>query len=465
MIKQFLAILAAASVLFAQNFREQSPVPPGNFPIEKVPQFVFIGADDCADAEGVLWLVDFLANLKNPDGSPVLATFFVNARYAQNPHSGPDTTIKRTWQAWRKAFDAGHEIGNHTFSHWFSDNFAVQEDARLLGFDRWNAEIAKNDLALTANLGIQRNQIHGFRAPFLQYNRAAYEAMIRRGFLYSSSIEEGFNATQDPANRIWPYQITDGSISNTERAEASSGDSDWGYKYIGKFPNSRMWEIPVYAYIVPHDSLADKYGFRRGLRQRVKRNVPWFDETTGLITGFDFNLFAPRRWGGAEMRANEVLATLKHTFNTHYSGNRAPFTLGIHPDFYLQSRDRDYRSAGNFRQRRKIIEDFILYVLQNPDVRIITGNSLIAWMRNPVPLGDAPVLDQRGMPTRPASDRRAVRRTPPATVQQAEQVEQVVEQTEPAAEKTEQAKPAAEPTAEAAETAEQSKPESSEKEE
>ena len=432
MIKQTTAVLLTATLLFAQNFREQSPVPPGDFPMEKVPQFVFIGADDCAEAEGVLWLTDFLGGLKNPDGSPVLMTFFVNGRYAQNPHSGADTSITRTWHAWKRAFDAGHEIGNHTFSHWFSDNFSVQEDARLLGFERWNAEIVMNDLAITANLGIPRNQIQGFRAPFLQYNRAAYEAMIRRGFLYSSSIEEGMQPDQNGTNRFWPYQITDGSIIDSMQAEWSSGKNDWGYKGIGKFPNSRMWEIPIYSYIVPHDSLASKYGFKRGLRSRVKRNTPWFDAETGNLTGFDYNMMAPRKWGGAAMRANEVLATLKHTFDTHYSGNRAPMTLGIHSDYYLQSRDKDYKSAGNHLQRRKIIEDFINYILENPDVRIIKGSSLIAWMRTPVPLGDTPVLDDKGVPVRPAANRRTAPVRRPAPVEEqaevAEQQPEVAEQ-------------------------------------
>jgi len=456
MIKQTSAVLTAATLLFAQNFREQSPVPPGNFPIEKVPQFVFIGADDCSDAEGVLWLVDFLSGLKNPDGSPVLMTFFVNGRYAQNLHSGPDTSITRTWHAWKRALDAGHEIGNHTYSHWFNENFDSKEDARLLSFERWNAEIVMNDLTITANLGIPRNQIYGWRAPFLEYNRAAFEAAIRRGFLYGSSIEEGMQPDQDGTNRFWPYQITGGSIIDSMQAEWSTGDNDWGYKGIGKFPNARMWEIPIYSYIVPHDSLAKKYGFKKGLRQKVKRNTPWFNAETGNLTGFDYNMMAPVRWNGAAMRANEVLATLKHTFDTHYSGNRAPMTLGIHSDYYLKSQDKNYKSAGNHLQRRKIVEDFIHYVLQNPDVRIITGHSLIAWMMNPVPLSeDSPVLDEKGRPVRHTANRRAAVRRPAPEV--TEQTVTVVAEEQPVIAET-----TTEPTAEIKEEPTKEKPEQSE---
>lgn len=421
MVKQITAVLAAATMLFAQ-VREQSPTHPGDFPVEQCPQFIFIGGDDCSEAEAILWLTDFLGGLKNPDGSPVLMNFYVNGRYAQDNYIGTvDTTIKKVWQSWKKAYDLGHEIGNHTYSHWYNSNFdEPREDPRLLNFDRWNAEITANDLTIMSNLGIPKKQVMGFRAPFLEYNRAAYEAATRRGFLYSCSIEEGMQPDQDGTNRYWPYQITNGAKIDSMQAEWSSGNDDWGYKGIGKFPNSRMWEIPVYAYIVPHDSLAEELGFKKGLRDRVLKNTPWFDHERGNLTGFDYNMYAPSKWGGAAMKSNEALATLKNTLNTHYSGNRAPMHLGVHPDYYMKSRDKDYKSAGNHLQRRKIIEDFILYALENPDVRIVTGHSLIAWMKNPVALGEeVPVLDEKGEPTKPMTTvRRRVRRPSPEAIEQ-----------------------------------------------
>jgi len=438
MLKKTLTLLCMATAAFAVNFRQQSPLHPGDFPLENVPQFVFIGADDCAEPEAIMWLVNFLGGRKNPDGSPVLATFFVNGRYAQNNHTlAQEPEITRTWHAWKRAYKAGHEIGNHTYSHWFPGDWSEpREDARLLSVDRWNAEIISNDLALTANLEIPRSRIVGFRAPFLEYNRAAFEAMIRRGFLYDSSIEEGMQPDQDGTNRFWPYQITEGSIIDSMQAEWSSGANDWGYKGIGKFPNSRMWILPVYAYIVPHDSLAGQLGFKRGLRSRVQRNVPWFNKNTGNITGFDFNLFAPKAWGGAQMRANETLATMKHTFHTHLSGNRAPVSIGMHPDYYMPSQNRNYRSAGNHLQRRKIIEDFVNYVLQYPEVRIVTGANLIAWMQNPVPLNDnMPVLNERGEPSRVAQPVRTTRPAPAPTIkQQPAQETQEAQETEEAQE-------------------------------
>jgi peptidoglycan/xylan/chitin deacetylase (PgdA/CDA1 family) len=433
MAKKIITFLFLAAVLFAANFREESSEHPGDFPIEKVPQFIVIGADDCAEVETVLWLVDFLGKLKNPDGSPVLMNFYVNGRYAQDKYFGADTTVKTVWQAWKKAYSVGHEIGNHTYSHWFNSDFDDQrEDPRLLPFERWNAEIVANDLAITSNLGIPRSRIYGFRAPFLEYNRAAFEAMARRGFLYDCSIEEGAQPDQNGTNRYWPYQITNGAQIDSMQAEWSSGENDWGYKAIGKLPNSRMWEIPVYSYIVPHDSLSEKYGFKKGLRKRVISYTPWFDSAMGNLTGFDYNMYAPKAWEGAAMKANECLATLKNTFDAHYSGNRVPMTLGMHPDYYMKDRNKHYKSAGNHLQRRKIIEDFVNYVLENPDVRIITGHSLIAWMKNPIPLGETPVLNENGEPNNISVNRRPARRS---SQNGADEAETVAEQ-QPAAEKT-----------------------------
>jgi len=97
MIKQISAVLLTVMALFAANFREASPIHPGDFPVESVPQFVVIGADDCSEAEAVLWIVDFLSKHKNPDGSPALMNFYVNGRYAQDNYSGAaDTSVKKS---------------------------------------------------------------------------------------------------------------------------------------------------------------------------------------------------------------------------------------------------------------------------------------------------------------------------------------------------------------------------------
>src|SRR5262249_36319064 len=52
--------------------------PPAGLKPSQVPQFVMLGFDDNAYADGINWVVDTLfANRKNADGSPARATFFL----------------------------------------------------------------------------------------------------------------------------------------------------------------------------------------------------------------------------------------------------------------------------------------------------------------------------------------------------------------------------------------------------
>lgn len=355
-----------------ENYREYSSKHPGDFPVEETPQFVVIGADDCAEPEAMGWIVDFLAKHKNPDGTPIHMNFYLNGCYAEVAGA-----------AWKKAYEAGHEIGNHTYSH-FIDEKGVPIDARLLGDSIWLAEILKNDTIVSETIGMPISEIVGFRTPRLEYNEAAFRMMAKRGFLYDCSIEEGGEEGQDGTNRFWPYTLDNGSMPDSLMVLWSTGDASWGYQPAGKTPG--LWEIPVYNYVVPHDSLSEKYGFEKGLWDRIVTNMPYFDTIRGNLTGFDYNVFAPVDWTGAAMKGNELLATLKNTFDLHYSGNRAPFTFGLHPDFYVEKTDEYYGSAGNWQERRAVVEEFLLYLLANEDVRIVTGAELIEWMKNPQPL-------------------------------------------------------------------------------
>src|SRR5918994_1070718 len=68
----------------AGRFRlERMRMPPGGLTVSQVPQFVTIGNDDVGysglDGEGGLqYLTDLFAERKNPDGSPLHYSFYVN---------------------------------------------------------------------------------------------------------------------------------------------------------------------------------------------------------------------------------------------------------------------------------------------------------------------------------------------------------------------------------------------------
>ena len=378
--KLLLTTVAMASLLSAKPYN-YSTNPPGGLAVDNVPQFIVIGADDNGDSEAVEWICDYVNSKTNPkgidnkatfDGQKALMSFYVNGKYS-----------KDAGKAWKHAYEAGNEIGNHTYSHFLDSNDEII-DARLKGQEVWAEEIAKNDTAIINATGMKKEEIVGFRVPRLEFNRAGFLAMQERGFLYECSIEEGGEDGMDGTNYYWPYTLDNGSQADSIQAAQSVGDDDWGYKKVGKIAG--LWELPVYNFIIPHDSLSEKYGFKKGLRHRVHEAFDYFDTTTGMLTGFDYNIFAPADWDGAQMSAEEYSATLKYSFDQHLKGNRTPFTYGMHPDFYTKETDQDYKSAGDWKRRRKIVEDFIDYALQHPEVRFVTGHQLIEWMKHPIGL-------------------------------------------------------------------------------
>ncbi len=378
-----LLILLTAILSFSAPKRDYSQNPPGGLKAKNVPQFVVIGADDCGTAEGVNWLINYVNTKKNPagkgqketfDGTPAKIAIYVNGTYAKDPE---------IVESWKNAYKTGHEIGNHTFSHYLNEK-GENIDARLLGDSIWYNEMIKNDSVIAASIDIPLEKVTGFRVPRLEYNESAFKMMLKRGFVYDCSIEEGSEDGHDGTNYFWPYTLDNGSMADSLMQIYSTGEDDWGYKPCGKAPG--LWEIPVYNYIVPEDKYAKAYGFEKGLRDRIHKAIDFFDPETGNLTGFDYNVFAPGDWAGAQMKQNEYLAVLKYSFDQHIKGNRTPFTMGMHPDFYIKEVDEYYGSAGDYKDRRKVVEQFIDYVLTFDDVRLITAQQLLQWLENPVPL-------------------------------------------------------------------------------
>lgn len=382
-LRSMTLVLICLSLLHAKTPRH-SANPPGKLTVDNTPLFVVIGADDCGDEETVKWLVDFLRSKKNKgkknkatyDRTPLKMSFYVNGKYA-----------KEAGKAWKYAYKRGHEIGNHTVTHFLDDKWQAI-DARKFDQKIWYDEMVSNDSIIMATIGINKSDITGFRVPRLEYNRSAFLAMKKRGFTYDCSIEEGGQEAQDGTNYYWPYKLDNGAEIDSLQVSWSVGEKDWGYKGIGKIPG--LWEFPVYNYIVPHDSLAKEYNFDSGLRNRIAKGIDFFNAKTGNLTGFDYNVFAPYDWAGAQMSSKEYYAVLKYSFDQRRKGNRAPFHIGMHPDFYTESSDEYYGKKDNYKSRRKVIEDIINYVSQYEEVRIVTAQQVINWMEAPVGLDGTP---------------------------------------------------------------------------
>ena len=65
-------------------------------------------------------------------------------------------------------------------------------------------------------------------------------------------------------------------------------------------------------------------------------------------------------------------------------GNRAPFMFGAHTDYYSSK----YTAApsATARERQEAIEEFLDYVVAQPNARVVSNKQILEWVRNPVPL-------------------------------------------------------------------------------
>ena len=340
----------------SNDYREPSRDIPGGLKAESCPQFVVIGFDDNRISENLEWLLDVLKDKKNPRGKKNPKTFDATQIQLSFYMIGASGT---GMYSWKKAYDLGHEIGVHTFSH----PHGIERDGALvstkLDYKAHQEEIQDCVQELEA-LGIERENIQGYRQPFLQYTMHSLAAVALEGLSYDCSIEEGVAFGEDGRNFYWPYTLDTGSPGN--RYFFPKGH----VQHI--LPIQGLWEIPVYQLMLPDMDAAIKHGLKNkaGAYYSLKEKIG-----TDRITGFDYNLWVLYKFTGKEFST-----TLKYNLDLRLEGNRCPFTFGAHSDEY----------GAELAYRREALVDFIDYALTKPDVRIQSAANLLEWLRKPAKL-------------------------------------------------------------------------------
>lgn len=376
--------------------------PPGGLVTNNVPQFIVLGSDDNIVDSGVVWITNFLADKTNPagqnrsttfDGAPVHMNFYCNG-YATDSLTSPEIVA-----AWKAAYLAGHEIGNHSYDHLLDLNDPNQAEFNGYKFstDAWYSEIVRNDTAIAKALEIPYDSIpfviKGFRTPRLEYNDSTFFAIQQRGFLYDCSVEEGYedgelstpNQTSCGAF-YWPFTLDSGSQSDMLNAYWWSQDTvGWTFISCGKVPG--LWEMPVYCLILPDSAYAAANGGSPYIRDSAAAHCDWLAEGGYKVTGFDYNLLATYDNGSFAMDSADYYVTMKYNFDQCFAGNRRPFTFNIHTDMcFPDPGDNEDNANITPLQRRQCVEGIIEYMLNAPDVRFVTASQLIAWMKAPVGL-------------------------------------------------------------------------------
>ena len=375
---------------------EKMRMPPGGLSPREVPLFVSFGTDDNPysglEGSGGSGGMDYLTklfdshtnppgngNLRNLDGQPIHYSFYVNTIYISDKAEEDPAFVKQSWQ---DALAKGHEIGVHTHSHPHGEKFSVSQ---------WEKEIqlCVDWLTQPKGLGVPRDHLLGFRTPFLEYGDNTLTAVERTGFVYDCSLEEGFQDDADGRNFVWPYVLDHGSPGNAATYKRME------LPLVREHPG--LWELPVYAFLVPPDELCKTYGVNSGFRARMKEKNDYFEIDQGKITGMDWNL-----WFEYGMDKAEFLATLKYTLDLRLQGNRCPLTVGLHSAIY-SDKSAEVPPKTTVQERREAVSEFLEYALSKPEVRIASAKELLAWLQSP-----APITSQQPDAKNPGTDSTAV---------------------------------------------------------
>lgn len=382
-------IMAASASLFAggvgdykyTDSLDASRSHPGSdsIALEQVPMFISFGWDDNGISDkkgggGSTWILKYLSKKKNNkgtgnsktfDGAPVRCAFYMTGKYGQEWVYEDFPGVRANW---KKLYKDGHEIGNHSTHHlmkveevgkdnWVATNF----DGRAYSKEEWlEKEINPCHDLLTRSfskkdakkgIGIPAKELKGWRTPRLEWNDSLLSALTEKGYVYDCSME--LEAEGDGTNFWWPHTLNNGSPVH-ENVSSHRG----------------LWEMPAYRFVIPKNLRGeDKVG-------------------DSIMTGLDYNVWAPRDWGALELTGPEFTEILKYTLDQRMKGNRAPMLVGVHSDIYSAEKDGEYPGTGSSRNRQKAIEDFIDYAQKTyPEVRIVTPYQIIEWMREPSALG------------------------------------------------------------------------------
>jgi hypothetical protein len=286
--------------------------PPGGLDPEEAPQFIFVTFDDAVNPD-IFEMVGQISHHRHADGSPVGFTFFVSTNYT-------DYYLVHQLHA------AGHEIAVHTITH----TTGGETD-----FLTWVREIEGCHEALYRYAGIPLDEIRGFRAPFLAYNAATYEALGALGFDYSSSVSEPLGVhSVSPSEMIWPYTLHEGLQQTL---------------WTGTGPSSSLPELME----VPMWLLFEEDGTRH-----------------------------PEEMDPAGSRES-LLALFKKNFLDRYEGNRVPLGIWLHAANWLGS------PSAPQQDNVDALNEFLAWALEKPNVWVVGISKGVDWMYDPQPAGDA----------------------------------------------------------------------------
>ncbi|XP_053209789.1 homeobox protein 5-like isoform X2 [Panonychus citri] len=155
---------------------------PGGLKSSQVPQIVMITFDDAInDLNWEIYEEIFNSNRRNPNGCPLLGTFYVS-------HEWTDYGQVQT------LYSRGHEMASHGITHSFGEKFSTSQ---------WHKEIHGQREVLYLYGGVKMEDVRGMRAPFLQIGgNKMFQMLYNDNFTYDSSMP-----VFDNKPPFWPYTL------------------------------------------------------------------------------------------------------------------------------------------------------------------------------------------------------------------------------------------------------------------
>ncbi|OTF69346.1 hypothetical protein BLA29_007758, partial [Euroglyphus maynei] len=155
---------------------------PGGLSVKEIPQLVLISFDDAVnDINWNIYEEILNSGRSNPNGCPIKATFYVS-------HEWTDYSQVQT------LYSRGHEIASHSVTHSFGESYTRQQ---------WHKEIVGQREILHLYGGVNKADIRGMRAPFLQGGgNKQFEMLHEENFTYDSSMPVFENSPP-----FWPYTL------------------------------------------------------------------------------------------------------------------------------------------------------------------------------------------------------------------------------------------------------------------
>lgn len=271
---------------------------PGGIANGDVPQFIVLTNDDAITIVSQPIILNVTERHSNKNGCKMPATWFVSIDYTD-----PNLV--------KQVFVRGHEIATHTVDHLANPN-----TTQIVGARDW----------LVSTAGIPKDQVVGFRAPYLMFSPDQRDILAANGFVWDSSISEQYPSVTSPsaAERLWPYTMDYGLPQD---CSVSTGSCSVDERHPG------LWEFPMW-------NIQDSTGV----------TLASMDPT-----GDPYELY-------------------KLQFDERYNGNRAPLGIYLHAAWLIADGSRADR-----------LNAFLEYAMTHDNVFLVTVSQVLDWMKNPVP--------------------------------------------------------------------------------